>query len=221
VTSGVEERTLVLPLASVGAESCLKLSPSGEYGAIWGDGALHVFQPETGEVVAEYPIAGPPSDFVFSECCEPALLIADANAIVYKGLPRLTTFLDEQGSVIDVRYAAYDQEANVLLFVDGPILSFKLSPDEGRLLYTLATSAGTIETRLHSLISGAPLGTIGRSSNFLESYFIDNNTVYYWDPGTAFVFETLRLDEVPALIGDNLSAYCRHRQNRELSLNCF
>jgi len=220
-SSTADVHPVVLPQALRGVESCLKISPSGEYAAIWDAGSLHVLQAQTGEVLAEYGMATEPRDFVFSECCEPALLIADANAIVYRGLPRLTTYLDERGSAVDVRYSEDDQEATVLLFAEGPILGMELSPSDSRLLYTLATSAGTLETRLHSLISGASLATLGESANFQESYFINDDAVYYWDPSRAFIYETLSLDEAPILINESLSAYCHHEEDQEIRPNCM
>ncbi|WP_227287718.1 hypothetical protein [Boseongicola sp. H5] len=190
-------------------ESCLKVSPSGEYAAIWHGAALHILQAETGQVVARYSIATPPRDFAFSECCEPAILIADANAIVYKSLPRLTTYLDDQGVEVEIRYADDNQLAWAILLADGPILGIDLSPDNSRILYTIATSAGVLEARLHSVVSGETWATLGRSSSLLESYFINNHAVYFRQPGRTFIYELTMLDDAQTLIRESLSAHCQ------------
>lgn len=211
---------VTLPSAFMRAKSCLKISRSGEYAAIWHADALHVLQAETGSIIAEYPMATPPHDFVFSECCEPALLIAEGNAIVYKGIPRLTTFLDEQGSAVETRYANDDQDAYAVFFAEGPILKVDLSPDDSRLLYTVATSAGVLETRLYSVVTGQTWTSFGSSANFQESYFINDDTVYYWDPRKAFVYELLRLENALALIRAAQSEHCRFEQGKTSSSTC-
>ncbi|MCR9196031.1 MAG: hypothetical protein NXH88_14935, partial [Hyphomonas sp.] len=210
-----------VPRAWLQQSNCIKISPSGEFAALWADGALNVLETQNSTTIATYEIDRKPRDFVFSECCGAGLLITEANAVVHKPIPSFSTTLDVDGAVIARGYPRDTEPAYPLLLADGPIVSIDVSPEESRLLYTVATGTGTLETRLHSMEPNLTWKTLGVSSNFLDSYFIDEDTISYWNPSRSYIYEIPQLSEAKSLIAGALSVHCRLRGDRAETSDCL